>query len=439
MNDESRIRRALQEIASEGVRGHADLWEKIRSDLNRSNEAPVKQTKKYSYRLIIVGVLLVLISAFAFYLFSDPGLQSADNAGLVKHLDQTAVPTVFSQVPTQLRPAGVTSETENGITVTLNWAYADELRVAWQLTITGLALPQGSDPGDYICTPYLTTVQGVPLNVESILDEQTHDDQPGSPRAITYVIYKEIDSSKTDHLDIDLDLTIGPCGDWWNFSQASLGPGPTPTPVPLIGNYHLNFTIPVNAGKNNSVNQLVTAGGIEMRLEDITFTPSYTLARLCYQMPQVAGLAGDLSWMRTGDDWVPDAVTLSTGKNGAAITANYSKIIEDPNRKSGEVCEDIGFPVNFDLGSEQVVLSVSNLTAYESTGTLIENKSVQKIVAERLAVQGIEVKFDPEGENFWTILKKPGRMTDDEVNQLIREQLKHTVEALWQFVIPVAK
>jgi hypothetical protein len=439
MKDESRIRRALQEIASDGVRGHADLWEKIRSDLDGSSGAPAKQKIKFSYRLIIIAALLVLTTAFAFYLFSDPGLQAADNAGLVKHLHQTALPTVFSQVPDQLVPSGVASQTENGITVTLNWAYADELRVAWQLTITGLALPQGSDPGDTICTPYLKTDQGIPLKVESIMDEQVFNDQPGSPREITYVIYKDIDTNRYDHLDIHLDLTIGPCGDWWNFSQASLVPGPTPTPVPLIGNYHLNFSVPVNAGKKNSVDQSVTAGGIEMRLEDITFTPSYTLARLCYQVPQVASLAGDLSWLHTADNWTPELITLTPNKNGNAYNANYFKIVGDQKNESGETCADVGFPVSVDPISSAVVLTVSNLENYESTATILENKSVQKIIAGRLAVRGIEVKFDPEGDNYWDVLKKPEGMTDDEVNQVIREQLKHTVEALWQFEIPVAK
>lgn len=437
MKNNERIHQALQEMASEGTRGHADLWQKIEPKLKNAQPLTGNSKRTFSYRLIIAAGLLLLTTAFAFFLFVDPGLQSADNAGLVKHLNQTAVPTVFSQVPTQLVPSGITSQTENGITVTLNWAYADELRVAWQLAITGLNLPQGADPGDYLCNPYLTTDQGIPLIVDSIMDEEVLKDQPGSPRVITYVIYQKIDTAKYDHLDIHLDLTVGPCGNWWNFSQAYLGPGPTPTPVPLIGNYRLSFTVPVNAGKNTDLDQTVAAGGIEMRLENITFTPSYTLARLCYQVPQVAGLMGDLSWMRTGDDWTPESITLTTSRNGTAYNANYFRIVDHQRSTSGELCEDVGFPVSVSTNTPEVTLSVQNLDAYESEGTLLENAAVQEIVASKLAALGIEVKFDPTGENFWLVIQKPAGMTDNEVSMAIRDQLKHTVEALWKFTIPV--
>jgi hypothetical protein len=435
-NDE-RINRALQEIASEGTDGHSDLWKGIKSSLANSNAFPVDRKLRLSSRWIAVIVLLIFSTAFVFIIFTDPGLKSAEDAGLVKHLEQTAIPTVFSQVPTQLASSGIVSQTRNGITVTLNWAYADELRVAWQLTITGLALPQGSDPGDFICDPYLTTKQGIPLKVQAILDNKVFEDQPGTPRVITYVVYQKIDTKKNDHLDIDLDLTVGPCANWMNFNEAYIGPGPTPTQVPLIGNYHLTFTIPVNAGQRNSIDQSVIAGGIAMNLKEITFTPSYTLAQLCYPVPQVPGLAGDLSWMRTGGDWTPDKLTLSTAKSGVETDSNYFKIIKEPNDGSGEICADVGFPVSADSPSTKLTLKVSNLTNYESITSLLEDRAAQKIVAERLKARGIEVKFDPQGNNFWVVLTKPAEMSDDEANQVIQKQLKHTVEALWKFEIPV--
>jgi hypothetical protein len=83
----------------------------------------------------------------------DPGLQGVEDAGMITDFERTAEPTVFPTPPWQLSISDGIAQTSNGITVTLNWAYTDESRMAIQLTIYGLEVPEGMDLEELICKP----------------------------------------------------------------------------------------------------------------------------------------------------------------------------------------------------------------------------------------------------------------------------------------------
>lgn len=64
----------------------------------------------------------------------DPGLQSVQDAGLVTDLDVTAQPTILpTQTPARTpQPASspALSQTLEGVTLTLDWVYLEEGRLA---------------------------------------------------------------------------------------------------------------------------------------------------------------------------------------------------------------------------------------------------------------------------------------------------------------------
>jgi hypothetical protein len=52
----------------------------------------------------------------------------------------------------------------------------------------------------------------------------------------------EVNAGDYDSLEVNLDLTIGPCGEHFNFQENNI----TPLAITnLIGNYHLSFRVPV--------------------------------------------------------------------------------------------------------------------------------------------------------------------------------------------------
>jgi hypothetical protein len=372
-----------------------------------------------------VGIVLVLLCTLTsvvvayYYLMIDQGLQAAENKGLVFHLNQTALPTTFATVPTQLVPGVGGPQTQSGIQVKLNWAYADENRAAWQITVTGLAIPAGAQIDDYICSPWITTAEGVHID-DPGRQVEILKDQPGSPIQITYVAYPHLDPSLYDHLTLNLDLTIGPCGPWWNYQEVYTGPGPTPTPPPLIGNYHLTFRMPVYKGLTTTPNQTVEAGGISMRLENITFTPSYTTALLCYTQPLTPKIPETIEWMFSD--------VLLQVDEGEAISPDQ---IQAGSQKD---CVEVGFAVASDHPPLRMVITVPELSAYEGdSGTL--SPEFQQMAMENLSRQGIRVEFVPSGDRFWQILEKPAGMTEDGVDQAVRDLLVHTIEGPWVFTI----
>ena len=432
MKKDQSIKQALAEIAQEGTQGHSNPWPLLHDKVERLHAHSGFHLSRRSVSLLVV-VALITVAAGAYYFLMDSGLQKADEAGLVAHLNQTAAPTVFSNVPAELVPTNRVSQTQNGITVTLNWAYADELRVAWQLTITGLSIPKGAMASDYICAPYVTTKEGIYLNPNGG-GMKVLQDQPGNPMVISYVSYQKIDASQYDHLNVALNLTVGPCAPQWNFDQAYIDrPGPTSTPVPLIGTYHLVFQVPVNKGVTITPDQTVEASGVKMRLETITTTPSYTMVHLCYDAPPILDLAGNL--VTNDGDLLMVGVTLQSGSSSPVEEDYYFHLAGDDNESgSSERCEDLGFAAPVDFQSAKMVVTVPSLEGDEGEDIFL-NPQAQARAKQKLGQQGIEVKFGNYGDGFWEIVQKPTGMTDEQANQIVRGLLQHTITGPWQFII----
>jgi len=432
MKKDQLIRQALSEIAQEGTTGHTDAWQQLHAKFEQPrSHSRFYLSRRYVFLLAVVAV--VTTAAFVYILLMDSGLQKADEAGLVSHSNQAAIPTVFSTVPTDLSPSNKVSITQNGITVTLVWSYADELRVAWQLTITGLSIPKEASFEDYICDPYVTTQEGIHLT-PTIGDSKILYDQPGNPIVISYISYQKIDASQYDQLNAALDLTVGPCANQWNFDQVHVDrPGPTSTPVPLIGTYHLDFQIPVNKGVTVTPNQTVEVNGIKMRLETIATTPSYTMVHLCYAAPSVPGLSGNTIsvW-----DWSMQGVTIQSGKSDPVQLDNKFNPPEYEYDKPvpTELCKDLGFAAQVDLQSEKVVITISSLEADEPLSILLA-PLVQAKVQERLAQKGVVAKFGSYGNYSWEITETRPGMTEDQANEIVLNLLKHKIVGPWKFSI----
>ena len=279
------VQEALKNIACEAVPEGSNLWPQIAAKIERGNMLALHS--RHRLRLIILFALLILAVAACIYVYNrlmmDPGLQGVEDAGMVTDFERTAEPTIFPTPPWQLGVYSDIAQTSNGITVTLNWAYADESRMAIQLTIDGLKVPEGVDLEELICKPYITSDEGVSRRLYKGGPEIL-EDKPGKPIILAYVYEQAVDTNLHKYLNLNLDLTLGPCADYLNFDEVYLNK-PMPTPPPLIGNYHLRFQVPVYDGMSIAPEQTVDANGLSMRLETITLSPSHTNVLLCYDLP----------------------------------------------------------------------------------------------------------------------------------------------------------
>ncbi|GAP16031.1 hypothetical protein LARV_03827 [Longilinea arvoryzae] len=429
MNQDLLISNALDELAKAGVSKHANPWPKIMAILIKEDkiEKPVARLRISGAPLIVlIALVMVTAAAYAFYrIMIDPGLQAVQDAGLVSVKNQPAQSTLFAR---QTSPAGnlagtATPSIEN-LKVNLNWAYADEARVAFQITITGLNAQQAADINNFVCNPYITNDSGVHIGV-NLADVNIHADQQWNSIDLTYIGYQRLDASKQSTINLSLDLTVGPCGPYWNFEENNL---PEMTPYPVYGNYHLDFQTPVYPGVSILPGQTVEKNGIKMRLNEVTLNPSYIDLQLCYQSPVNPQLP------RSGIEWMLDGVTLDWI---GSVPIPMNEVLNGPFvNEQGEICETVGYAIPEPANQEvnRINVHVARLLAIENEGNLTD--SFKEDAKEKLAQQGIEVDFETislDNAHLWRILRKPAGMTDAEANQAVQNLLIHTIEGPWDF------
>jgi len=173
---------------------------------------------------IILVITIIAINTAACSPLAQP-TQDQITPGLTTY-NITAVPTIFAKPP-QTAPS-----------VKLNWASANRQVLKIDLTVTGL------DPkvnvSDLVCDPYLLTKPAIQYDSSPGRDVKPLTDQPGNPLELTYQYSLHPNEYKS--IDIEMDVTIGPCADYLNFQETNV----TPSAIPdLLGNYHFSFRVPV--------------------------------------------------------------------------------------------------------------------------------------------------------------------------------------------------
>ena len=174
-----------------------------------------------------IKAIVVLLIAGLFYAvyFTELGRpESSESSKNITIYNKTAIPTIFvkeTQVPS----------------VEMDWAYANEDLLKFAVKIRGLETKENLS--DWICDPYITIEEPIQYQLRSGSLGPVYDAVGQFIRA-TYEY--EVNAGDYDSLKVNLDLTIGPCGEQFNFQENNI----TPLAVTnLIGNYHLSFRVPV--------------------------------------------------------------------------------------------------------------------------------------------------------------------------------------------------
>jgi hypothetical protein len=302
----------------------------------------------------------------------------------------------------------VEPQTIDGVTTQIDWAYADEGRIAIHYTISGLDWPDGN---------FIDPMQGVQINSTLFTDQQM-----GASGGNRSLVQQGVITGEADQMLIDgaLDQAKHP-----NIRVRVSIPVEGPTKV---GNFRFDLDLPVLPGITfQNIDQTVLQNNVAMTLRSLRLTPSYAEAILCFQMPSQV-------------DWGLSASKLTIhGKEypvvgGGAVHGEDGKYfaVDDPLR-----CSSIGFDVVTDKSADSIKLTVPKLTSiYPEVVTQDRVDRANQLLADA----GIEFQYVNQSHGGTVeILKRPEGKSDEEIYPLIRDALSDQYEGPWVFKVPIQR
>jgi hypothetical protein len=317
-----------------------------------------------------------------------------------------ADPIVFPYyLPLAIKP-DVEPQTINGATVSIDWAYADEGRIALHYTISGLDWPDGT---------YMDPMQEIQITSPSIPDLWMGGG--GNNRSVVEqaaitgevdqrLVEGALDAQKNPNIRVNVNIPVE---------------GPT-----KIGTFRFKLDLPVLDGSRiENIDQTVVTNNVAMTLKAIRLTPSYVEALICFQMPSAVdwGLTASILSI-AGRDYPYSSGGMMQGAEGKSFR------LTDPER-----CSSVGFDIIQDKSASSLALSVPSLMG--SVPEIIDQQRVDR-ANQRLADAGIQFQYAnvDHGGNI-EVLKRPEGKTDQEIYPLIWNSLADQYEGPWVFTVPI--
>jgi len=328
----------------------------------------------------------------------------------------------WNQLPSQMQFPGIaplepaplsTKDIGSATTITLEKAYADVFRMAFVVSVKS---PQA---GLGISNAALEDASGAVLNAGMGIDSQP-DDPPGRYTLEFYPINEFPAGQFKGQLLVEIGNQFGS-----SSSQAQA---------------HFALDIPVYPAVVFDPMQTVTANGVEMLLQRVRVTPSFTKAYLCFQKPTQADWGiGSMSTLKIGED--TGTLTAATLLFDAPATGCMPK-----NPEPGWVspvqtgrCLAAGFTAGHHGRPETLTLNIAGLE--QSAPEVVPNDQIQA-VRKKLLAQGIDMDWVTSSGNGGggggpVITTKPAGMTDEQVLQLFNEMLGYYHPGPWVFTINI--
>ncbi|PWH16562.1 MAG: hypothetical protein DDG59_09350 [Anaerolineae bacterium] len=331
---------------------------------------------------------------------------------------------VWAELPWQKAIAGIDPlpvQSIGEVKVTLLQAYVDALRAALVYRIEGLT----SEP---FIDVQLTDLEGKPFFASSG-GFSTYENDPS-----IYIATLTFAKPSGRKADSDFFSQREPILNGRFVGKVTL----LLNPWDAQGGQEFTFDLDVPAFPAVTLTpaQSVLSQGLEMRLERLAISPSYTKAYLCYQKPSQA------DWM------LSDQTSLQIGQAQAGLNEFALVYDEDFGMQarpewaslSGRVrCVEAGFAVGHHSQPETLLLTVNELS--QSVPEVIPDDQLQA-AKEKLRQQGIEIEWMTFSENGGggaapQIKQKPDHLTDMDVMRLFYEALGYTFKGNWAFQVQI--
>ncbi|MCZ7541054.1 MAG: DUF4179 domain-containing protein [Anaerolineae bacterium] len=391
--NERHIRQALVDIAEQEIPDTmASLWPAVQEQLQMKKPRRVLRATRLGWVALIVALSLTISAAtYAFYQLrqdGDPGLTEIQDKNLVTEIGQ--------------------SVTLDGVTVTLDWAYADAHRIALAYRLehavsAGETAQRNVQPIDEFPLGQLTDDQGVefPPMFGGGGGSSSPADSEGTMINVLYDANANFDaravSGTPDSLHLRFELWLGspehvppmpsdPADGSGSGSSAAGGgggggggdeasPAAPVLPPDAIGPFAFEFSVPFIPAVIVESEQTVTAGGVAVTLERAAVAPSLTRVWGCFDLPF------------DEKSWSPVA-TLNAG----ATTVEHQSVTVQPG-DAGQSCFELGFLAPYDRQAATWTLLIERFE---------ERRPLDMAALEAaLAKYGIEIAVYPEENGRW--------------------------------------
>lgn len=347
-----------------------------------------------------------------------------------------------------IKPTAVGEQSVAGVTISLDWVFADVKRMAFGFTISGL--PDNPDALALSGRVEVKDRQGNQVGGEfgGGATIQRLDGQPGTVLGSwSSLLESPLEPGQaTFTIDITLDGSQG--YDWNNIigsfpvpaEATPYPPGVLPPVLPdrLVGTFHFEATTTVYPMQVVKLDQAVTANGITLRLVKAEMTPSYAQFTVCYIKPSAKDwMIGGQATLKSGD------YEASLFEYGLLLDPEIGPVSKLPGEGEiqplpGERCVKISFLLGH--SAEQAAMTLTIPTLEQSMPEVIPDAEI-KAAQEKLKAQGIELDYSTYsaagggGGGGPTFTKLPEGMTQAEAYQKFMEALGYVYTGPWVFTI----
>jgi hypothetical protein len=339
--------------------------------------------------------------------FSDAGLQAVQEAGLVTDLDISSQPTVVTAGGSDVEmPKGAhqvaLSQTIDDLTVTLDWAYVDEGRLA-------LGFSMDLMPSDLLFdVPRITYAHELPSNWQINNQSMTI-----GAEHILFISYQVIQVDFFgEQIDFSVDLPLISSPD---------------EPENVLATFHFDLKeIPVYRGMTIQLQQTnaVSINNVEVILNSIHITPSNTELDICYDFPP-----------NEENAWYLPEPTLQIG-NGLEETGHSFTYQGEEN---GKHCARINFRIGNAGNAERLIFKINSLYV-----PLPEKLPDERIFAvnEALAEYGLEIAPATDkvtdGLGGWVFVEEPEwESYSFNPSLLVMDLLREKMTGPWTFYVDI--
>lgn len=405
----------LDSLAADHLPDTTNLAPRILAVIESSQggrKMPVKMKFATTLLLLTIAILAITTIAYALYRWiGDPGLQSVEKAGLLTELDITAQPTILpTHTPAAPLPAAAQlgeSQSFEGISLTLDWAYLDETRLALGMSFSNLP------PDLTLGSPEVTFVGITPI--QALGWSQSLRTNQNQAEYISYQLIQPVTMGDVVNLEITVPLLeIG---------------GETPRTLATF-----RFTVDdlkVYPGQTLPIQQTyaVRVNGVEVRLMSVRVTPSASEVVVCYDFPTAVA-----------PFWYIQQATLQIGEGAEESFRTYRYLGEEPVSSAQDHCVQLGFPVGNALGEKRLVFRVHKLIV---PLTMQDRLPPERIAAanQELAQYGIEIISAPaeesDGPGGWRFIRRPSEVYDpiQDPTVIVRQILEESFIGPWEFYV----
>lgn len=385
----------------------------------------------------VIGKTLILL------VFLVASCQTADPRSSEIKNEANVMPAA-TDIPEETSPV-VASQTVNGVTITIDWVLADAKRVSFGYTIEGL--PDAPDAANLFGTIELVEKSGtgeLGWGGDSIINRV--EDSPGTlTGAWSSIFAKPFTQPKAQ---FGLDITLGDDRAEYNINYTiAMFPFPVDaTPYPpnvfppklpehRIGDFHFDLETEIHPLLELAPGQSVTVNDVEMRLEKLDVTATFTSAVLCYQKPSSKDWTVGRSILRAGGQEAGNNAYSLIFDSDYGGYMGKSPLTENAVQLEAGRCVQVEYLLGHSNQPGVITLTIPALE--QSIPEVIAEEEIAA-AREKLLPQGIDMDWQVVDHGAGPVYRQlPEGMTEQEAFQLFMEALGYIYKGPWEFSVEV--